>query len=195
MWNRSVHGKWLKNPYLLFKLNFKQCCSSSTIWGRLFRQCFKAKTSQFYPAVCTAAAGKSNYRLGSPLGITESVSRRPACKWQLSALGTREPKCVQNKNKVSCPAYVGFRHLWKSLYLVLVIVNWWSITVIVLAQKTLWERELVHSFCSSELCVWNIWPFIACLFKDGLGNKRYIPIIGNIRILWVQLCPVCTNGF
>lgn len=156
----------MKNPYLLFKLNFKQCCSSSTIWRRLFRQCCKAKNLSVLPSsVYTAAAGKSNYRLGSPLGITESVSRRPACKWQLSALGTREPKCIQNKNKVSCPAYVGFRHLWKSLYLVLVIVNWRSITVIVLAQKALWGREHVHSFCSSESCVWNIWPFIAYLFK------------------------------
>lgn len=62
-------------------------------------------------AALRAAAGKSNYRLGSPWGITESISRRPACRWQLFALGTGEPQCRESKNKVSCPADVGLRHV------------------------------------------------------------------------------------
>lgn len=42
-----------------------------------YRECCKAETSACHPAVAMAAAGKSNYSVGSPLGITWSVSRRP----------------------------------------------------------------------------------------------------------------------
>lgn len=59
----------------LSQLNPKQCDSSG---GRCFyRECCKAETSPCHPAVSMAAAGKSNYSVGSPLGITQSVSERP----------------------------------------------------------------------------------------------------------------------
>ena len=161
-------------------------------WRELFRDCCTAQLSELPPAALRAAAGKSNYRLGNPWGITESISRRPACRWQLFALGTREPQCRENKNKVSCPADVGLRHMWKLPSLV--IIHRWSITIIVLAQ-TLWAREHVPSLDCSELCVWDTWLFCVCWFKDSVGNQHSRPVMWNIRIFWVQLCPACTNGF
>lgn len=41
------------------------------------RECCKAETSPCLPAGSMAAAGQSNYSVGSPLGITQSVSKRP----------------------------------------------------------------------------------------------------------------------
>lgn len=96
--NRLVHSERLKNSHCLSKLNPKQCDSSNEDFCR---ESCKVETSPRYPAVSMAAAGGSNYSVGSPLGISESVSKRPEANdsclpW---APGNQSPCRI----KITCP--------------------------------------------------------------------------------------------
>ena len=68
-----------------------------------YRECCAAETSPCHPAVAMAAAGQSNYSVGSPLGITQSVSKRPEVNdsclpW---APGSQSPCRI----KITCPVH------------------------------------------------------------------------------------------
>lgn len=84
----------------IFHPNWIPSCVILAVEG-FYRECCTAETSPCHPAVAMAAAGQSNYSVGSPLGITQSVSKRPEVNdsclpW---APGSQSPCRI----KITCP--------------------------------------------------------------------------------------------
>lgn len=75
LFNGLVHRKWLKHS----PSSIPTASRGRVILAveGFYRECCAAETSLCHPAAAMAAAGQSNYSVGSPLGITQSVSKRP----------------------------------------------------------------------------------------------------------------------